>query len=104
MAQRPQVLDADAITTALADLDGWDGDADGLRRTVAFADFRTAIRAVGEVAEVAEELDHHPDIDIRWREVTFVNSTHSAGGVTDNDVDLARRINTIVARHPLADG
>ena len=47
---------------------------------------------------MAEELDHHPDIDIRWRTLTFRLSTHSAGGVTHRDVELARRIDDIVAR------
>jgi len=46
---------------------------------------------------VAEEMDHHPDIDIRWRTLTFVCATHSAGGVTMKDIDLARRIDEIVA-------
>jgi 4a-hydroxytetrahydrobiopterin dehydratase len=52
---------------------------------------------VDRVAEVAEQLDHHPDIDIRWRTLTFACSTHSAGGVTDRDITLARRIDEIVA-------
>ena len=42
-------------------------------------------------------MDHHPDIDIRWRKVTFTCSTHSAGGVTSKDIDLARRIDEIIA-------
>ena len=59
----------------------------------------TGIRIVDEVAVVAEELDHHPDVDIRWRDVTFALSTHSKGGVTDRDVELARRIDEIAERH-----
>jgi 4a-hydroxytetrahydrobiopterin dehydratase len=70
-----------------------------LRRTVAAPDFMTGIRIVDDVAVVAEALDHHPDVDIRWRNVTFSLSTHSQGGVTDRDVELARRIDTIVERH-----
>jgi len=46
---------------------------------------------------VAEELDHHPDIDIRWRNLTFHCATHSAGGVTARDLDLAARIDEIIA-------
>lgn len=56
------------------------------------ASFEDAVRLVTDVAAVATELDHHPDIDLRWRTVTFTLSTHSAGGVTGLDVDLARRI------------
>jgi 4a-hydroxytetrahydrobiopterin dehydratase len=59
----------------------------------------TGIRIVDDVAVVAEGLDHHPDVDIRWREVTFTLSTHSQGGVTERDVELARRIDAIAERH-----
>jgi 4a-hydroxytetrahydrobiopterin dehydratase len=52
---------------------------------------------VDRVAEVAEEMDHHPDIDIRWRTLTFRNVTYSAGGVTARDIALAQRIDRIVA-------
>jgi 4a-hydroxytetrahydrobiopterin dehydratase len=59
--------------------------------------FAVAMQLVEAVGATAEELDHHPDIDIRWRTVTFVCATHSAGGVTGKDVELARRIDDIVA-------
>jgi 4a-hydroxytetrahydrobiopterin dehydratase len=91
----PQLLDTEQITRNLAELDGWSGDTAALRRTVAAKDFPAAIRLVDEVAVVAEEMNHHPDIDIRWRTVHFTLSTHSAGGVTAFDVELARRIDTI---------
>jgi 4a-hydroxytetrahydrobiopterin dehydratase len=52
---------------------------------------------VDRVAEVAEEMDHHPDIDIRWRTLTFRCVTHSAGGVTTRDIALANRIDRILA-------
>jgi len=51
---------------------------------------------VDRVAEAAEAADHHPDIDIRWRTLTFTLATHSAGGVTAKDVDLAGTIDEIV--------
>jgi 4a-hydroxytetrahydrobiopterin dehydratase len=94
-----EVLDDDGVRTALSELSGWEGDASAIRRTVQAPDFRTGIRIVDEVAQAAEEADHHPDIDIRWRKVTFALSTHSAGGVTGKDVDLARRIDAIAAEH-----
>jgi 4a-hydroxytetrahydrobiopterin dehydratase len=84
---------------ALLALPGWAGDAVGITRTVRAPDFPSAIRIVDEVAEVAEEMDHHPDIDIRWRSVTFRLSTHSSGGVTALDLGLARRISAISAAH-----
>ncbi len=60
--------------------------------------FRDAIKLVDQVADAAEEMNHHPDIDIRWRTVTFTLSTHSMGGVTDLDISLARRIDALAAQ------
>lgn len=94
----PDLLSADDLAAALAGLPGWEGDPTSLRRTVKAPDFPTAIRLVDAVAEDAEAMDHHPDMDIRWRDVTFVVSTHSAGGVTANDAELARRIQAHAAR------
>jgi 4a-hydroxytetrahydrobiopterin dehydratase len=92
-----QVLSADELADRLAALDGWSGDPQAITRTVALPTFLGAIAVVDRVAAVAEELDHHPDIDIRWRKVTFACATHSAGGVTGKDLELARRIDEIVA-------
>jgi 4a-hydroxytetrahydrobiopterin dehydratase len=90
------LLSAEEISNALGDLDDWSGDTGGIRRTVVAPTFPHAIRLVDAVAEAAEEADHHPDIDIRYRTVTFALSTHSAGGVTERDVQLARRIDALV--------
>jgi len=62
-------------------------------------DFPAAITVVDKVAVIAEEMNHHPDIDIRWRTLMFRLSTHSAGGVTDLDLELARRIETVLTEH-----
>jgi 4a-hydroxytetrahydrobiopterin dehydratase len=94
----PDLLGPEELAAALADLPGWEGDPASLRRTVQAPDFASAIRLVDAVAEDAEAMDHHPDMDIRWRKVTFVLSTHSAGGVTANDTELARRIDGHAAR------
>lgn len=91
-----EVLGRDGVDAALAGLDGWSGGPEGIRRSVELASFPAAIAVVGRVAAVAEAADHHPDIDIRWRTVTFALSTHSAGGVTTKDVDLAAEIDAIV--------
>jgi 4a-hydroxytetrahydrobiopterin dehydratase len=87
------------IDRRLADLPDWSRDGDAIRRTVEAADFPTAIRIVDAVAEQAERMDHHPDIDIRWRTLHFVLSTHSAGGLTALDFDLAARIDQAAAAH-----
>lgn len=92
-----QTLSADQVTDALHGLAGWSGDTSAIVRTAELPTFPAAIAVVDRVAVVAEELDHHPDMDIRWRKVTFTCSTHSAGGVTEKDLELARRIDEIVA-------
>jgi 4a-hydroxytetrahydrobiopterin dehydratase len=92
-----EVLDAAGVVDGIQKLDaGWTGDPTGIRREVELRSFATAITVVDRVAEVAEELDHHPDIDIRWRTLTFACATHSAGGVTGKDFGLAARIDEIV--------
>jgi 4a-hydroxytetrahydrobiopterin dehydratase len=85
------------IESSLSGLSGWSGDSNGITRTAKLPSFRGAIGVVDRVAEVAEEMDHHPDIDIRWRTLTFTCSTHSAGGVTTKDIELAKRIDGIIA-------
>jgi 4a-hydroxytetrahydrobiopterin dehydratase len=90
-------LTSDEIAAQLMSLPGWVGDTASLRRSIEFADFPRAITAVDQVAQIAEEMDHHPDMDIRWRTVTFTVSTHSAGGVTQLDVELAHRIDAVAA-------
>jgi 4a-hydroxytetrahydrobiopterin dehydratase len=91
----PELLSADDVASELQSLDGWSGDTGGITRDVECATFPAAIELVRRVADVAEEMNHHPDIDIRWRTVTFGVSTHSAGGVTSYDIDLAKRINAL---------
>ena len=91
-----ELLDADAVRTSLASLDGWEGGPDGISRTVRLPSFPAAIAVVDRVAQVAEEMDHHPDIDIRWRTLRFRCYTYAAKGVTHRDVKLAQRINQIV--------
>jgi 4a-hydroxytetrahydrobiopterin dehydratase len=89
-------LTDDEIDDALLDLPTWVYDGTGIRRTVTCDSFLSGIRLVQAVAETAEEVDHHPDIDIRYRDVTFTCWTHTTGGVTTSDLDLARRIESIV--------
>jgi 4a-hydroxytetrahydrobiopterin dehydratase len=93
-----EALDSAALSHALSAMDGWAGDRHGITRTVQMSSFPAAIAAVDRVAVEAENLDHHPDIDIRWRTLTFRLVTHSAGGlVTDKDLTLAHKIDAILA-------
>ena len=91
------VLSDDEVRTALGVLDGWEFTEGALRRSVTFPSFLEGIEWVRTIAELAELADHHPDIDIRWRTVTFTLVTHSEGGITDKDVSLAREINEALA-------
>jgi 4a-hydroxytetrahydrobiopterin dehydratase len=88
------VLTDEQVDAALPE--GWQRIDGALGRSVKFPAFLDGIAAVQRVAEVAEVKDHHPDIDIRWRTVTFTLVTHSEGGITDRDVEMARSINEIV--------
>jgi 4a-hydroxytetrahydrobiopterin dehydratase len=88
----PALLDDAAVDAALRDLPGWTREGDALVRTATMPTFPVAIGVVARVGEIAEARDHHPDIDIRWRTLTFRCSTHSAGGITERDVELAAAI------------
>jgi 4a-hydroxytetrahydrobiopterin dehydratase len=92
------VLSNEEVDAALPGLAGWERVDNALRRSVKFPSFLDGIDAVRRVADRAEAADHHPDIDIRWRTVTFVLSTHSQGGITHNDLALAREIDEIVGQ------
>ena len=95
-----ELLTDAAIEQALGELPGWRREDRELVRTIELASFPTAIEVVDRVAEAAERADHHPDIDIRWRTLTFRCSTHSEGGLTALDVALAKEINQILDAAP----
>ncbi|WP_107659134.1 4a-hydroxytetrahydrobiopterin dehydratase [Nocardia suismassiliense] len=86
------------LAAALTELPDWTRDGDVLTRTVQAPTFLAGIELVREVAEAAEAANHHPDIDIRWRKVTFALSTHDSGGLTALDVELARKIDQFAAK------
>jgi 4a-hydroxytetrahydrobiopterin dehydratase len=90
------VLSDEQVDAALSDLNNWQRAEGALRRKIKFPSFLAGIDAVRRVAEHAEAQDHHPDIDIRWRTVTFMLVTHSAGGITENDLAMARQINEVI--------
>ena len=99
----PDLLDQAAIDERLAARHpDWVGTTDKLRRSIEFADFRTAVEFVNRLAPRCEELDHHPDLALRWRWVDVELSTHSAGGVTDKDFALAEIVDELAAAMPLA--
>lgn len=95
---RPPRLTAEELAAALPSLPSWSGDVDGIRRTVELPSFRDAVSAIVAIADVAEEMDHHPDIDLRWRTLHLTLVSHSAGGVSQLDLELARRIDALLPR------
>jgi 4a-hydroxytetrahydrobiopterin dehydratase len=95
---RSGILDNATVTQALQELPGWQRTGDGIAKTFVHDDFRSAMTFVDRVADAAEAANHHPDIDIRWNKVTLALTSHSAGGLTSNDITLAHR--SLLA-HPL---
>jgi len=85
-------LDEAIIERELSSLIGWERAGDALTGTYVLPTFADAIALVNRVAAAADAMDHHPDMDIRYNRVSFTLSTHSAGGLTQLDFDLARRI------------
>lgn len=94
----PAVLTAAERSAALSSLDGWAYEAEALRKTFAFAGFVEAFAFMTAGALAAERLDHHPDWSNSYRTVVVALSTHSAGGVTERDVALARAMDASARR------
>jgi 4a-hydroxytetrahydrobiopterin dehydratase len=85
-------IEGKKLEEAVTGLAEWKLEQDELVRTVLFADFPAAIAFVNRAAELAEAADHHPDIDIRYNKIRIALSTHSAGGITQMDIDMAARL------------
>lgn len=86
------------IQRALGARTGWTRRGHAITRTFEFPTFPAAIAFVNRIADVAETMDHHPDVDIRYTKVTCTLSTHSAGGITAKDFKLAESIDEQVHR------
>ena len=86
------VLEGEELRRRLAVLDGWKQDGDAIVRTYQFESFSASVAFVNRVAAAAEAMNHHPDIDIRFDRVTLKLSTHSEGGITGKDLDLAQQL------------
>jgi 4a-hydroxytetrahydrobiopterin dehydratase len=98
-----ELLSQDAIDARVAELHpSWTGTTEKLARSIEFADFPTAVEFINQLAPRCEELDHHPDLALRWRWVDIELSTHSAGGVTGLDLQLAEIVDETAAGLPQA--
>lgn len=94
------VLNPDALHQDLDRLDGWTGTTEGISKTFTTADFDGSVALVVKAADIARELDHHPDVAISWNRVTLTLVSHSAGGVTQSDIELARRLDPLAIDEP----
>ena len=87
------MVDSAELQEALAELEGWEGTpSEGIAKTFKLDDFNGSVAFLNQVAELADEADHHPDVAISWNKVTLTYLTHSVGAVTAADVAQARRI------------
>jgi 4a-hydroxytetrahydrobiopterin dehydratase len=89
------VLSENEIREAIGGLDGWELAGSEITNQLGFADFRAAVAFVVRIGFEAEAANHHPDLDIRYNQVRVTLSTHSEGGVTAKDIDLARAIDAL---------
>lgn len=86
------LLEDEEIEQRLDELGDWEREGGEIQKVFEFEDFTAAIKFVNEVAKLADRYDHHPDIDIRWNRVKLALSTHSEGGLTARDFDVAGEI------------
>ncbi len=89
------LLSDEEIEEKLGGLERWERRGDTIVREVDCGDFAGSVDLVNRIAPVAEEMNHHPDLSISWNVVRLSLSTHSEGGLTDNDFELARRIDEL---------
>ncbi|MBI3231767.1 MAG: 4a-hydroxytetrahydrobiopterin dehydratase [Candidatus Doudnabacteria bacterium] len=85
-------LSQDQIKEKLGSLPHWKYTNGQIKKTFVLKDFKSAIKFFNQAAQIAEKMNHHPEIDIRYNKVSFSLSTHSEGGVTEKDITLAQKI------------
>ena len=88
-------LSDEEIGERLSGLDGWERDGEAIRRSFELDDFKGSVNFVNRLTPEAEDMNHHPDLEISWNKVTVTITTHSEGGLTANDFELAQRIDRL---------
>jgi 4a-hydroxytetrahydrobiopterin dehydratase len=91
----PSRLSPSDIKTHLEDVPDWSHQGNAIVRTFTLGNFVESVEFVNQLTELAEDANHHPDVDIRWNKVTLSLSTHSKGGLTKADFDLAMQIDEL---------
>jgi 4a-hydroxytetrahydrobiopterin dehydratase len=100
MKTNEPVYAGEELDRKLADLQGWRVEDGWLRREYKTDGWRTTMMAVNAIAFLAEAANHHPDLEVHWPSVVVRLQTHSAGGITDKDLELARQIEHLVTWQP----
>jgi len=93
-----ECLSASQITQLMPEVSGWSLEKKKIARSFKFEDFKTALWFVNEVGQLAEQENHHPDIQLSWGKVVLELSTHSADGLTENDFIMAAKIDQLAAK------
>jgi 4a-hydroxytetrahydrobiopterin dehydratase len=93
-----ELLSNNEIDSRLASLEGWERERDAIVKTFELADFVGSVEFVDKLVQPAEEMGHHPDLSISWNKVAISITTHAAGGLTENDFELAKRIERIAGQ------
>ena len=87
-----ELLSDSEIESRLAELEGWEREDQTIVKTFELADFVGSVAFIDRLVEPAEEMGHHPDLSVSWDKVRVSLTTHAAGGLTENDFELAKRI------------
>jgi 4a-hydroxytetrahydrobiopterin dehydratase len=89
------LLSDEEVEGRLADVSGWERDGDAIRKSFKRGDFKGSVDFINEVTPIAEDMNHHPDLEVSWDTVTVTITTHSEGGLTENDFELASKIDAV---------
>jgi 4a-hydroxytetrahydrobiopterin dehydratase len=92
MGVKMAALNDEEIKVRLDGLDGWERRGEAIEKQFQFDDFTGSVDFVNRITPVANEMNHHPDLAISWNKVPVTLSTHSEGGLTENDFELAGKI------------
>jgi 4a-hydroxytetrahydrobiopterin dehydratase len=88
-------LNDQEIEERLTGVDGWERSGDAIVKRFDNGDFTGSVEFVNRLTPEAEDMNHHPDLEISWKDVTVTITSHSEGGLTENDFELARRIDAL---------
>jgi 4a-hydroxytetrahydrobiopterin dehydratase len=88
-------LSEEQIGEKMGEIEGWEREGGAITKNFDRGDFVGSVKFVDSIVEPAEEMNHHPDLSISWSEVKVTLATHSEGGLTDNDFELAAKIDAL---------